>query len=561
MGRQYKGSKGRTDSGLKRSLDSSMAEGFFSSASINLAGSYITPYALHLGASKPEIGLISMLQGLGSATAQIPGARIVGRLSRKSIWYLSYSVSRLLLVAVAFSFMMPYGGIAALMALVFAVYFFNGLRNPAWSSLMGDLVPRKKAGRFFGKRNMVVGIAELLAMLSAAWIIQSWGFQMLFAAAAAIGMAAVYFFNRIGEPPLRSLFSYRPSISLDPARWVEPIRLNPSFAWFTLYVALASFAVAMSSPFYPVRMLSEIGIGYGWYSLLLAVNVLVSILSLLYWGRLIDRHGERSILAVTGIMMCFIPLFWAFASSLPFLLFIQVYDGFIFDGWLMVTFNILISTCPENKKAGYVANHSFLVGMAAVAGTLASTLLVGVFEKGTLFGMGGLGALFMLSFLFRLSSVFILPKIKCSVKPRRPFLPLLRQLILVEPPRAAWKGMGYAFSLRWMHRRAVREACRSLAWRVKLWMSDKFVRSPLDIRGARHFNGMAAIESAAERNGSHADGQENDIRQQSARGMHEIAIHEKAAGKDAAAKAGAAEDAGKGKGLCAGRPDAQPENK
>jgi MFS family permease len=48
---------------------------------------------------------------------------------------------------------------------------FGGIVGPAWSSWMGDIIPRQ-IGTYFGVRNRVVGFTTICAMLGAGLILQ-----------------------------------------------------------------------------------------------------------------------------------------------------------------------------------------------------------------------------------------------------------------------------------------------------------------------------------------------------------------------------------------------------
>src|SRR3989338_2808192 len=120
---------------IEKSLDASIKEGTFASASSHLVWDYVTPYAISLGATNKEIGLLSVLQSLGNALAQIPGARMVGIMSRKTLWYITYIMSRVLWIPIFLIAFIPMYQVFALMILVFIITFMNGMRNPAWSSL------------------------------------------------------------------------------------------------------------------------------------------------------------------------------------------------------------------------------------------------------------------------------------------------------------------------------------------------------------------------------------------------------------------------------------------
>ncbi|MBK9054053.1 MAG: hypothetical protein IPL78_25000 [Chloroflexi bacterium] len=90
-------------------------------------------------------------------------------------------------------------------------FLFN-LSNPAWTSMVADIVPDFMRGRYFGSRNTTtMGIAALLVAPLAGMIIRQLnglgdqpylGFQVVFFCAFVFGTISTLSFHRISEPPL-----------------------------------------------------------------------------------------------------------------------------------------------------------------------------------------------------------------------------------------------------------------------------------------------------------------------------------------------------------------------
>ncbi|MBI4895090.1 MAG: MFS transporter [Candidatus Aenigmarchaeota archaeon] len=462
----------------EKSLDSSIKEGLFGTTSSHLVWDYISPYAISLGATNKEIGLLGVLQSLGSALGQIPGARLVSMMSRKAIWTMSYTLSRLLWIPILLIAIIPIYQVLLLMIIVFTICFLNGIRNPAWSSLMGDIVPPNRRGEYFGKRNMITGIAGLLTTVASGIMLVVFGFGILFFLSIIIGLFAVYFFLKIYEPPVKSEFHYKHSFSFSIKDIAFSMKMHSNFVWFTIYMCIVSFAIAISSPFYTVYMIKNLDIGYIWYAVLITINALIAILSQPYWGKFSDKYGDRVILIITSIMICFIPLFWMFATTVEHLILIHIFDGFMFGGWTLVTFNFLLSSTPENKRAGYIANHTLFAGLATVSGTLLASILIEYFEISLMMGVAALTTIFFLSFIVRLVSLAFLPKIqKDYTKPEtEPLLRLTWKLTVVHPAKAMYRFVGYVYDVKWLVEKLKEIPSKTytfFVYKIRLYRSDK----------------------------------------------------------------------------------------
>jgi MFS family permease/SepF-like predicted cell division protein (DUF552 family) len=410
--RKQADSKVQEERRLRRDLNSSIAEGSFTTASSSIVSSYATPFALALNASNSEIGLLTSVQNLAGILSQLPGARLTRSMTRKRIWLLSTVLSRLFLIPLIFIglFFSASTEIWILIILLGLVSFFSNMRGPAWSSMMGDIVPQDRRGRYFGKRNMIIGFAGMVATLGAGAAVFYWGFPVIFAAAAVLTFVSMLFFIRMAEPELRQERAYHYRIHFHPADLVYQIKTNRGFAIFTVYMTVVNFGVNIASPFVAVYMLKNLDVGYGWFAILVTIGALVQLLSMKYWGSRCDRYGNRKILVISGVLICFVPLGYLLSTNVWHLVLLKAYDGFVWGAFDLVVFNYLLSITPSKKRPGFVANHNFMTGTGTVLGALFGAFLAEQFQTGGFF-LYGLQMVFFISLVMRLSSAVFLPKI------------------------------------------------------------------------------------------------------------------------------------------------------
>ena len=444
------------DERTKKSLRYSTIEGSFNAAASSINSTYITPFALALKATSNEIALIASLRTLGETLAQIPGALFTQHFSRKTIWVFSTLFSRILWIPII---LLPFLNIAnpihVLTVLLFAISFFTALRAPAWSSLIGDIVPHDMRGRYFGQRNMITGLVGLTATLIAGAILVDYGFSFIFAVSVLLGIASIYFFVKMYEPPTPIVYHYRHSFTLNIGDIITSIKVNRNFVLFTLFLTAVNFAVHVAAPFFAVYMLRDLNISYIWFAALVSFEALIMLLFQPYWGSLADRYGERKILAVTGIMICFVPFFWLFVSSPVHILLVNLLSGFAWSGFDLVAFNFLLAVTPSEKRPQYVANHTFLKGIATVAGAFVGAIIVTRVESASFLWLHGLQIIFLISFVLRLASLSFMAMISDLVVREDEVIPVryvFWRAVAVEPAR----GVNYAidFTFRYPYKLA-----------------------------------------------------------------------------------------------------------
>ncbi len=441
-----KGRETAEKSVVDKSLRYSAIEGAFMSSSNTIVNSYTIPFALALRATNIEIGLLNSMQHLANALSQIPGSTLARYFSRKSIWNYATVLSKLLWVPIL---LLPFFGNAVFLLIAFASmsHFFASLRAASWTSLMGDLVPQEIRGRYFGRRNMIVGIAGLITAVIAGNAISALGFQFIFAVSIALGFLAVYSFKPIYEPQFRKVYHYSHSISFSPARLMNAVRINRNFVILTVFLSSMSFATAIAAPFFIVYMIRDLNIGYGWFTAAIASNALVALAAQPYWGRLSDRYGEKKILTVTAVLAAFVPFIWLFVSTPVAVVLAEGFSGFAWAGFDLVAFNFILAITPAEKRTSYVANHTFFRGLAVVTGAFIGGMIAQNFASAKFLWFAGLQLVFLLSFALRLLSLPFIQNIKDAATRESDIVPvryILWQAVAVEPVRGISHIMHYA---------------------------------------------------------------------------------------------------------------------
>ena len=176
----------------------SWLDGLFTTVSDNLYLGFIVLYALAYGASTSQLGLLAAIQNLLGAVSLFPGARAAdaARHRKPLVTWTVGGFARVALLALALVPWMtsrsghwPSGSSSLLNGIR---SFMSNFGNPAWTVLVGDLVPPRLRAQYFGNRNLMIMLAALLVAPLAGWLIKEgngWldqpylGYQAVFALA------------------------------------------------------------------------------------------------------------------------------------------------------------------------------------------------------------------------------------------------------------------------------------------------------------------------------------------------------------------------------------------
>lgn len=367
------------------------ADGLVSNISESFVINFVNPFALALGASNGQIGWLSALTNLAAALALFPGARLVertGRPKRVTVWTGGIAARLMLMLTALAPLLFPgQGAIYAFMALVALRAFFSQLGYPAWSALLAEMVPASIRGRYFSSRNIALALAALifapLAGRLAEWIGLPGGYQVSFLIAGLVGFVATTIFARIPEPP-PALAVAAPAAGQG-SPWAI-LRDQPRFSAFTAVAFLWNLTLMIAGPFFSVYLVRQLGAGPTQIGILAAVNSLGNIAGQRIWGRLNDRRGAAWVMRLTGLLIPLIPLCWALAPDPWYLIPVEIMSGFLWAGYSLANFNLLLGLAPAAQRARFTAIYQVSVFSAAFVGPLLGSALANAVQiRGLLF--------------------------------------------------------------------------------------------------------------------------------------------------------------------------------
>lgn len=414
----------------KRGMDYSIKDGTYTGAATGLVNVYLTPYALALGATAAQIGLLTAIPQLASTLLQPFAGSITEHVgSRKKICRAVLLISRILMVPViGLAFLRGFDAFSLLLVFISASTALAGFSRIAWVSWMGDLVPEKIRGKYFGKRNMFVGAASLVVTLIAGRLLgltdTMTGFAAIFSAALILYFVGYSYLGKIPEPKLYVRKHRGHKISLNVSEFLSSMK-KTNFRHFMTYVVLFDFSVFLASPFFTVYMLKELNISYWWFAVLTSASALSSILSQRHWGKIADRYGNRTVMVICSTLASLVPLVFVFSKEIPLLLLANIFSGFAWAGLELVTFNFLLDSSPPLKRPLFISNYQFFDGLAVAAGASAGGALITLIGPGGLFGFSTVAAIFLLASALRATfAITLIPRIKEERVKSRDLLPV-----------------------------------------------------------------------------------------------------------------------------------------
>ena len=377
--RQKKKKQQQEDAAVKKSLSHSIKDGVAYAATTGFGDNYINPFAVALGASNFEIGLLTSVSQLVPSIVQLKAADVTERVgSRKKIVVRSVFLQAAMLLPIATVFYLPRPFQVIALICFYALYMsFSSFAGPAWGSLMANLVPEGKRGAFFGKRGRLIGQTTVLCSFLAGYILNLFekeslfGFTAIFLLAMVSRFISCYFLGKMHEPPLEVKREHYFSFA-------EFVRRLPAgnFGKFVIFHCSFSFAVFLSSPFVTVFMLRDLGFSYITYTIVTTAVPVASIVAVKYWGRRADAVGNWQVIRICAIGISTLPVLWLISRNIYFLLAIQTFGGVLWAGFNLCTSNFIYDSVMPEKRTRCIAYFNTFNGLAICIGTFLGGLLV-----------------------------------------------------------------------------------------------------------------------------------------------------------------------------------------
>lgn len=257
---------------------------------------------------------------------------------------------------------------------------------PPWASLMGDLVPPRRRGRYFGMRNALSGLVHFGSLFAAGWWLTwcqdnprvavlglsglNFGFLVVFVLSGIARFISAWYLAHVHEPP------YAPQASDRFTMWEFLKRLPQAhFGRFVVYNALMNAGIVCFMNYLGWYLLKERGFSPGWLAVIMTMNLMATVLSQPYWGRLADRVGNKRVLALGGIGLVATPLLFPLSDTLTHYLLVMTYDGLLMGAFGLAAGNYFYDVVTPAKRARCGACNMLFVGTGVLCGCFIGALL------------------------------------------------------------------------------------------------------------------------------------------------------------------------------------------
>lgn len=345
----------------------------FWAAFLSAAAAFNAAYALRLGATNAQIGLLSSIPALITLVITIPAGQFLNRRARRMPWVIwSLALARLGYLAVALIPFLnrPDAGTLVVWTLIWlaapAAFFGVG-----WNSMLADVVPEAQRARLFAVRNIVLAIVVTAGTFVAGrWLNVTrppLNYQIVYLVGfCGSVLSTIYIMMmRVPDSPVASVAT----TSLSPrALWSgarNAFRQEPDFTRIVVNTLAHGIGLWMVGPVYVLYYVRQLGASDGWIGTNAMVANLTPIIGYYFWQRVIARRGENWVLRLTISLIGLYPLLVGLTPNLTVILAWTALQGLIAPGINLGHFPLLLKICPAESRPLYIGIYTTIMNIGA----------------------------------------------------------------------------------------------------------------------------------------------------------------------------------------------------
>lgn len=388
---------------LRSSLRASTFDGTAHAAMVGFGETYFAAFALVLGASPFQVGLLATLPILVGACFQTLSPRLAGLTGYKRWVVVSAVLQSATFIPIALSaghaemsFWYVLGWVCLYWVLALGI-------NPPWNVWMGRMIPALVRSRYFGRRNVPIQIMLFVSLVAGGFLLHYaersaqgvvTGFVILFVLAAVSRIVSTWFLTRQHEPPAGA-------VKLTPLSGVVRGLPRQSYGRVIRLIVLMNACVHISAAYFTPFMLQELKLSYAQFTVLNAATLVTRVLASWYWGEIARNFGNRRALQVSAVMLVPLAGLWIFSRDFTYLLALQLFAGFAWAGFELTTILSFFDTTDERTRARVLSLFNLFNGVAIVSASLLGGLVL------RHFGSAGYMYIFLASSLLRFVVVLL----------------------------------------------------------------------------------------------------------------------------------------------------------
>jgi len=329
-------------------------------------------YAVLLGASSSDMGWFQSSANISNNLVQLLWGRLSDKLRRRIPFIFFGSLA----VALLWVPMIFVASPAQLIVLLAFQALLGSMATPAWTALIGDLVPAGRLGRAnasISKWASVGGLAATVvsgaSMITIGGTLQGMFFVPL-AVACVFGLASSLIVLYVKEPRSSALQDSGDEVRSGFVDLLKRAWRTRSFAEYCGVAATYEFFMSMSWPLFSITQVKIMNASMLQIALLSVAQTVVLIAFQGWAGRLADTVGRKPLIVFFRFTLVTVPLAYALTGDIDVLIVVSTFWGLSFALGQPAATAYLLDVTPQEHRGSFVALYNLVIGVVTFCGSL-----------------------------------------------------------------------------------------------------------------------------------------------------------------------------------------------
>jgi len=351
-----------SDNSLRKSLNFVILGITFGIVFFNVTtGSPVAGFAKAIGFGDLMYGVMLALPVLGGVAQVFASYFLEKSKKRKLIFLISGFLHRLPWALIAIlPLILGKGSYILLFFLILLMTISsisNSFTNVSFWSWINDLVPMHIRGRFFSRRATISTIVGMLSGLAIGKYLDLHnnlkGFSIIFVFAAIMGMLDIGCFFFVKDIPMKN---QKQQIDLK-MMFISTLK-NDYFKKFMFFFVIWNFGLSIAGPYFNMYMIKNLKMSY--FDIILLTQIvsnIVTIITLPYIGRVVDKIGNRPMLLLAASLLSLLPVVWCFTNENNYkylVTLISIFAGMLWPIIDMSNNNLILKLSDQTQTSMYV---------------------------------------------------------------------------------------------------------------------------------------------------------------------------------------------------------------
>ena len=366
--------KKRQNNSTKINLRPLYIRSIVNSLSIGTVNPFLGAYAVKLGASSSEMGWFQSSTNLSNNVMQVFWGRLSDRLKRR----IPFIVLGSLIVSGLWIPIIFVTSASQLIILLAIQALLGSMATPAWTALIGDLVPSFKLGRANATINLWASIGSLIATLSSGIIMIAIGgtlqemFLVPLTVATICGVTSSLIMFKLKEKKnneklnLKEHFASK-ILDLDV---LARARKMPYFIKYCYVEGIFQFFMSISWPLFSITQIRILKASMLQIALLSVVQSFVTIIFQGWAGRLADNVGRKPLLVFFRFSLVTVPIAYVLSPDINTLIVVGAFWGLAQALGQASATAYLLDVSPEEYRGSFTALFNLVIGVITFFGSL-----------------------------------------------------------------------------------------------------------------------------------------------------------------------------------------------